>query len=253
MYYIERKMRQNTNALTNYNNMEIAQTKKRRTPLDERVLPDYTKGEEIFNMVSHIVGGAMAIAILVLCIIMAATRGNAWGVVSSCIYGVSMIDLYCMSAIYHGLKKSKAKKVMQVLDHCTIYFLIAGTYTPVALVSLREHYPVIGWVVFGIVWSLCAIATTFTAIDLKKYSLFSNICYLGMGWCIIIFIKQTWLSIGPKAFFFILAGGIAYTVGAILYGLGTKIRYMHCVFHILIIVGSFLQFWAIIFYILPTH
>ena len=225
----------------------------KRTKLDDRVLPNYTKGEEIFNMVSHIVGGAMAVVITVLCIIMAAIKGNAWGVVSSCIYGASMIDLYCMSAIYHGLPKGKAKKVMQVLDHCTIYFLIAGTYTPVALVSIRDKYPAIGWIVFGVVWGLAAVATVFTAIDLKKYKVFSNICYLGMGWCIVIFIKQTWLAIGPTAFFLILAGGIAYTVGALLYALGTKVKYMHSIFHVLIIVGSFLQFWAILFYILPTR
>ena len=223
----------------------------KRTKIDDKILPDYTKGEELFNMISHIVGAAMAVAITVLCIIMAATKGNAWGVVSSCIYGASMIDLYCMSAIYHGLPKSRGKKIMQVLDHCTIYFLIAGTYTPVALVAIRTKYPAIGWIIFGIVWGLAALATTLTAIDLKKYNLFSNICYLGMGWCIIIFIKQTLNAIGIKAFLFILAGGIAYTIGAILYGLGTKIRYMHCVFHVFIIIGSLLQFFGIIFYILP--
>ena len=163
----------------------------KRTKLDDRELPDYTKGEEVFNMVSHIVGGAFGIIALVLCIIMSATRGTALGVISSIIYGVSLIDLYAMSSIYHGLKPGKAKKVMQVLDHCTIYFLIAGSYTPVVLVAMLPVYPVIAWVLFGLVWGCAIVACTLTAIDLKKYNVFSMVCYLAMGWVVIIFIRQT--------------------------------------------------------------
>ena len=149
----------------------------KRIKLDDRELPDYTKGEEIFNMVSHIVGGALGIAAMVLCIIMAAKHGSAIGVISSIIYGITLIDLYAMSSIYHGLKPGKAKKVMQVLDHCTIYFLIAGSYTPVLLVAMMPKYPVIAWVLFGIVWGCAVVACTLTAIDLKKYNVFSMICY----------------------------------------------------------------------------
>ena len=162
----------------------------KRIKLDDRELPDYTKGEEIFNMVSHIVGGALGIAAMVLCIIMAAKHGSAIGVISSIIYGITLIDLYAMSSIYHGLKPGKAKKVMQVLDHCTIYFLIAGSYTPVLLVAMMPKYPVIAWVLFGIVWGCAVVACTLTAIDLKKYNVFSMICYLAMGWCIIFFIRR---------------------------------------------------------------
>ena len=226
--------------------------KRKRTKLADRVLPNYTRGEEIFNMVSHIVGGGFAIVYMILCIIIAALYGDAWGVVSSCVYGITMVVLYCMSSIYHGLPKGTPKKVMQILDHCTIYFMIAGTYTPVILVSIRRHYPVIAWTMFGIIWGLAAIATVFTAIDLKKYSLFSNICYLGMGWCAILFVKQTWNSIGQTAFILILAGGIAYTIGAVLYGLGKKHKYMHSVFHVLIVIGTSFQFWAIFRYVLPV-
>ena len=106
-----------------------------RTKLKDRQLPDYTKGEELFNMISHIVGGAFAIAALVLCVIMAVAKGSAWGVVGGAIYGATMILLYAMSSIYHGLKPEMAKKVFQVIDHCTIYFLIAGTYTPIMLAA----------------------------------------------------------------------------------------------------------------------
>ena len=115
-----------------------------RTKLDDRILPNYTKGEEIFNMTTHIVGGALGVVALVLCVIFAAIHGNTYGVVSSCIYGVTMILLYTMSSIYHGLSPNlKAKKVFQVLDHCSIFLLIAGTYTPFALCTLREANAII--------------------------------------------------------------------------------------------------------------
>lgn len=224
----------------------------KRTKLDDRKLPDYTKGEEIFNMVSHIVGGAFGIVALVLCIIMAAVRGNALGVICSIIYGITLIDLYTMSSIYHGLKPGKAKKVMQVLDHCTIYFLIAGSYTPIVLVALRPVYPVISWIIFGIVWGCAAIACTLTAIDLKKYNTFSMICYLTMGWCIIFFIKQTFEVLTFHGGIMLLLGGIAYTVGAVLYGIGKNHRYMHSIFHLFILLGSVLHFFVILFYALPV-
>lgn len=224
----------------------------KRTKLIDRKLPDYTKGEEIFNTVSHIVGGAFGVAALVLCIIMSAVKGTALGVICSIIYGVSLIDLYTMSSIYHGLKPGKAKKVMQVLDHCTIYFLIAGSYTPVVLVAMRPVYPVIAWILFGVVWGCAIIACTLTAIDLKKYNVFSMICYLAMGWAVVIFIKQTFEVMTVTGGILLLSGGIAYTVGSVLYGLGKKHKYMHSIFHLFILLGSVLHFFAIIFYALPT-
>ena len=195
---------------------------KKRIKLKDRTLPNYTKGEEIFNMVSHIVGGALGIAALVLCIIVAAKHHSALAVLSSIAYGVSLIVLYTMSSIYHGLKPGMSKKVMQVLDHCTIYFLIAGSYTPILLVPMREKYPVIAWVLFGIIWGCAIIACTLTAIDLKKYSLFSMVCYLTMGWAIIIFVKQTYDVMGLGGLIFLITGGVAYSIGSVLYGLGKK-------------------------------
>lgn len=222
-----------------------------RTKLIDRTLPDYTKGEEIFNMTSHIVGGALGIAALVLCIIIAAIHGNAIGVISGIIYGVSLIALYTMSSVYHGLRPGTGKKVMQVLDHCTIYFLIAGTYTPVLLVAIRPIHPAIAWILFGVVWGCAAVAIVLTAIDLKKFKAFSMTCYLVMGWCIIFFIKQTYEAVGSTGILFLVLGGLAYTIGSILYGLGSKHRYMHSIFHLFIILGSILHFFTIIFYVLP--
>lgn len=223
---------------------------KKRIKLKDRILPNYSKGEEIFNMVSHIVGGALGIAALVLCIIVAAKHHSALAILSSIAYGVSLIVLYTMSSIYHGLKPGMGKKVMQVLDHCTIYFLIAGSYTPILLVPMREKYPVIAWVLFGIIWGCAIVACTLTAIDLKKYSLFSMVCYLTMGWAIIIFVKQTYDVMGTGGLVFLITGGVAYSIGSVLYAIGKKKKWIHSVFHLFILAGSVLHFFAIYIYAL---
>lgn len=221
-----------------------------RTKLTDRILPTYTKGEEIFNMVSHIVGGAFAVTALVVCVVISALKGSAYGVVTSSIYGATMVLLYCMSSIYHGLRPGIAKKVLQVLDHCTIYLLIAGTYTPILLCAMRPVYPAIAWTVFGIEWGCAAVAITLTAIDLKQYRVFSMICYIVMGWAIIFAVVPTLEVLTLPGFLYVLGGGILYTVGAVLYGLGKKRRYMHNAFHVFVIGGSVLQFFGIIFYAL---
>lgn len=223
-----------------------------RTKLIDRRLPDYTKGEEIFNMVSHIVGGSLGIIIFALCVIKSFLNGDTYQIVGSFIYGFSMVVLYTISSVYHGLHKGTAKKVMQVIDHCSVFFLIAGTYTPITLTALREYNPFLGWTVFGFVWGITALGVTLNAIDLKKYSLFSNICYIALGWCIIMTGKHAVTALTTKGFLWILAGGIAYTIGAVLYGVAGKktVRYFHSVFHIFVVLGSFLQFIGIFAYIL---
>ena len=221
-----------------------------RTKLKDRILPDYTKGDEIFNMTSHIVGGSFGIVALVLCIVFAAIHHNGYAVVSSAIYGVMMIILYTMSSIYHGLKpQRKAKKVFQVLDHCSIFLLIAGSYTPFCLVTYREYNAVLGWTIFGIIWAIAILGITLNAVDIKKYKVFSMICYLGMGWCIIFTAKLLPKLLGIPGLVLLVSGGIAYTVGAILYGLGRKKRYMHSIFHLFILLGSILQFFCILLYV----
>lgn len=221
-----------------------------RTKLRERKLPVYTNGEEKFNMISHIVGGGFGIVALVLSVVFSAVKGNVWGVVSCAVYGASLIALYVMSSVYHGLKAGTAKKVMQILDHCTIYFLIAGTYTPLLLNPIREVSPGWAWTVFGIVWGCAALGIVLNAIDLKKYAAFSMICYIGMGWCIVVAAKVTIKAIPFVGLMFLLAGGIAYTVGAVLYGLGKKHRWMHSIFHLFVLLGSILQFICILFYVI---
>ncbi|MGN0992029.1 MAG: hemolysin III family protein, partial [Candidatus Ventricola sp.] len=205
-------------------------TKRRRTKLRDRQLPVYTKGEERFNMISHIVGGAVGVAALVLGIVVSAIHHNGYGLAGSIVYGLSMIVLYTMSSVYHGLREGTAKRVMQVLDHCTIYLLIAGTYTPILLSAMRPIDPAASWILLGVVWGLAALGITLTAIDLKKYAVFSMICYLGIGWCIVFKIGLLIQAVGWGGFWLILMGGVCYTVGAVLYGMGRTKKYMHSVF-----------------------
>ena len=224
--------------------------KNRRTPLHLRKLPDYTRGEEIFNMVTHITGGALAAAILVLSVVMAASHHNVWGVVGSAVYGGTMVVMFTISSIYHGLHHGTGKKVMQVIDHCDIYFLIAGTYTPILLSTVRPLHPGLAWTVFGIEWGACFAAAALNAVDLKKYQVPSFFCYLLMGWCIIFCVRATIEAMTLRGFLWILAGGIAFTAGAVLYVIGKKKRYMHSVFHIFVVAGCVLQFFGILFYVL---
>lgn len=224
--------------------------RRHRTPLGQRLLPNYTKGEELCNAISHTVGGALGIVVLLGCLWVSIPKGDAWGIVGGSIYGVSMIALYTVSAVYHFLRAGTAKKVMQIIDHCTIYLLIAGTYTPIVLCGLRPRFPLWGWLLFGLVWSLAALGTVFTAIDLKKYAVFSMICYIGMGWCVVLAVVPMVQALPAVGLLWLLAGGIAYTIGAVLYGLGKKYRYMHFIFHLFVLLGSVLQFVCIIKYIL---
>ena len=220
-----------------------------RTPISERRLPFYTRGEETFNFVSHVVGGGISVILLILLILRASHR-DAWAVVSATVYGVSLITVYTISSVYHGLRPERAKKILQVLDHCMIYFLILGSYLPILLCAIRPTAPAAAWILFGVILALTALAVTFTAIDLKKYRVLSMICYIGLGWCIAFAAPVARRAIPLPGQLWLLAGGVAYTFGAILYGLGRKIRYMHAVFHLFVILGSLLQFVCIFEFVL---
>lgn len=222
-----------------------------RTKLKDRELPTYTKGEEIFNMTSHIVGGALGIVALVLCVIFAAIHHNPYGVVASSIFGVTMILLYTMSSIYHGLSpKRYSKRVFQVLDHCSIFLLIAGCYTPFALCSIREVDPVSGWLIFGVIWGIAILGIVLNSIDISKFKVFSMICYLLMGWCIVFKASLLPDILGTAGLVLLVSGGVAYTVGAVIYGLGKKHKWMHSIFHMFILLGSLLQFFCILLYVM---
>lgn len=222
----------------------------KRTKLKERELPNYTKGEEIMNMVSHIVGGAIGVASLVLCVVFAAIHKDGYAIASAIVYGISAILLFTISSVYHGLKPKKAKLVLQVLDHCTIYVLIAGTYTPILLCALRKVNSTLAWVLFGIIWALAALGITLNAIDLKKYRVFSMISYLLMGWCIIITGPDIFNALNLNGTLLLIFGGVAYSIGAILYMIGSKKRYFHFIFHIFVDIGALLHFLCILLYVI---
>lgn len=218
-----------------------------RTKLRDRLLPVYSPGEERLNTLTHIVGGALAVIGALLYLRRSAPDPLA--LTGAVIYSLSMVLVYAMSSIYHGLAPGIGKKVMQILDHCAIYLLIAGTYTPILLSGFLKVYPAIGWGLLLLQWGLAAVAVTLTAIDLRRFRVFSMVCYLFMGWGIIFFLPQAMAVMTRPGFLLLLAGGIAYTLGAITFGLGKKLRWMHGVFHIFVILGSALQYFAIYLYL----
>ena len=222
----------------------------KRTKLIDRPFPNYTRGEEIFNSVSHIVGAVFGLVALISCVAVSLLHKNTWGLVGSLVYGCSLIILYSISSVYHGLPKNMGKKVMQVIDHCAVYLLIAGTYTPILLTAVRSVSPIWCWILFSIVWGLTILATVFTAIDLKRYSVFSMTCYIGMGWCFVLAGRTILEALSLPGLLWLVAGGVSYTVGAVLYGIGKKHRWMHSVFHLFVVAGSIMQFICIINYIL---
>lgn len=222
----------------------------KRTKLSERILPCYTKSEEVMNTVTHIIGGGLSCIMLACCVLKPLLFTNISDLAAAIIYGISLISVYTISSIYHGLHPGTGKKVMQIIDHCMIYFLIAGTYTPILVNSFIPVYPEIGFLLLLLEWGLGITAATLTAIDLRKYKVFSMISYIFMGWGMILFLPQALDALGHKCFFLILSGGIIYTVGAIFFAIGTKIKWMHSVFHIFVIIGSILHFIGIIQYVL---
>jgi len=208
-------------------------------------LPNYTIGEERFNMITHIVGGGMGFIALIACVIVAAFNQNVMGVISGIIYGCMVILLFTMSSVYHGLKIGQPKRVFRVLDHCTIYLLIAGTYTPILMTRFREVYPVDAWIMFGIIWGLAIIGITLTAIDRKKFMPFALFCYIGMGWAAVIRTPRLVAVLGAPFFVLIVVGGGLYTLGVIFYAVGKRRKYMHSIFHLFVNAASILHSVAI--------
>lgn len=215
--------------------------------LKDRIeIPKYSLGEEITNAILHGIGALLSIAALVLCVVFAAIHGNVYGVVSSCIYGSTLIILYTMSCLYHSFKVNNAKRVFRIIDHCSIYLLIAGTYTPFTLVTLNGT---LGWVLFGIVWGAAILGIVLNSIDINKYKLFSMILYLAMGWAVIFAFKPLINAIDRSGLYLLLAGGIVYTIGAIFYVIGKKRKYMHSIWHFFVLSGSILHFFSILLYV----
>ena len=199
-------------------------------------LPRYTLGEEVFSAVSHGVSALFAIAALALLLVFC--EKTPLKIVSVSIYGAMMVLLYTVSTIYHGLGLNKAKVVFRSLDHCTIFLLIAGTYTPITLVCLGGA---LGWTMFGVVWAAAVLGVVLNAVSVERFKRVSMVCYLAMGWVVVFAMKTSMAHVSALGFWCLLAGGIAFTVGAVLYGVGKKVPYMHSVFHLFVLAGSVLH------------
>lgn len=210
-------------------------------------IPKYTLGEELMNSITHGVGAVFGIAALVVCIVKSCIPLDGYKLASSIVFGLTTTLLYLMSCLYHALKVNKAKRVFRVIDHCTIFLLIAGTYTPYTLNTLRG---LTGWVLFGVVWGVGILGIVLNAVNLKRFAKLSVACYIILGWVVLFASKKLISSLHPTGLWLLLGGGIAYTIGAVLYGIGAKKRYFHSVFHFFCLIGTALHFFSIYFYVL---
>ena len=208
-------------------------------------IPSYSLGEELFNAISHGLGALLSIAALVLMLIRAR---NALEVTTAAIFGTSMIFLYSISCVYHALSPGlRGKKVLRVLDHCSVFLLVFGTYIPASLLGVSG---VRGWLLFGLVAFFTALGIVFTALDLERYQLAAVICQLLSGWSILMGVSNLRAAVGLQGLIWMIAGGAMYTIGAILYGIGKNRKYCHSVFHVFCLLGTFCHFWAIYKYLL---
>lgn len=214
------------------------QREQRRIQLN---LPRYTVLEEVLNAVTHGLGAALAIAALVILLVMA--PHDAKNVLCNTLYGVTLFILYIVSTLYHALGINKAKKVFRTLDHCSIFLLIAGTYTPISLLVIGGTT---GWILFGGIWGAAAGGIVLNAIDVKRFSKLSAVCYLVMGWAVVFAIGPLVQSMPVREIILMVAGGVAYTVGAVLYHIGKRIKYMHSIWHVFVLAGSILHFFTIL-------
>ncbi|MCR5505702.1 MAG: hemolysin III family protein [Bacilli bacterium] len=224
--------------------------------IDEIEIPKYSLGEEIWNAISHGLGAVFGIVATILMLIKTVPTGDPFKIVSSIVYGLSIVVLFTISCVYHSLAKNKGKKVLRILDHDTIYILIVGSYTPYTLVALRP-YNIWGWgtgvaayAIFAAVWIICIIGALFNSINIKKYAWIGWICYMLAGWTIVLAIVALWNIIGTVGSWLLLSAGIVYSVGAIIYVYGKKAKYIHTVFHFFVLAAAVLMFFSIYLFVL---
>jgi hemolysin III len=210
-------------------------------------ISQYTRGEELANSITHGIGIILAIAALVIMDVFAAKFGNAWHIVSCSIFGATLIILYTASTLYHGIPFQKTKMLLRIIDHSAIFLLIAGTYTPFTLVSLRGPW---GWSLFGAVWGIAVLGVVFQIFLLRRWQFFLVGIYVGMGLIILIAIKPLFAALSPTGLKLLVAGGAAYILGLIFYASG-RLPYSHAVWHLFVLAGSAFHFFAVLFYVIP--
>ncbi|MCR4878198.1 MAG: hemolysin III family protein [Bacteroidales bacterium] len=221
-----------------------------RTPLKDRPFPDYSRREELFNSVSHACGVVVALVLMWIAVRAAMQCGKPYALVSSVVYVSSLLVMFLVSSVYHGLPKGMPKQLMRVVDHCNIFVTIAGTYTPIMMLGVLPINPAMAWSILAVEWGVAVIGVVLNAIDLKKYAKFSMVCYLAMGWCVVISLKDTVAAMTWPGFSYILGGGVAYTIGAVLYLIGKRKPYRHFVFHLFVLLAAVIQFVGIWKYLL---
>ena len=209
-------------------------------------LIEYTLGEEIFSAITHGLGALFGVFALVYMVVVSAIHGAPWAVVSGAIYGGTLIVLFCMSTLYHAIAHRKAKLVFRVLDHTTIFLLIAGTYTPIALITLRGA---LGWVIFGVEWGVAILGIILNSISIERFKVFSMIGYVVCGWMVVIAFVPLVNSMPFSGFMYLLGGGLFYTIGLLFYKL-KNVRYMHSIWHLFVLAGSILHYFSVYLYVL---
>ena len=218
--------------------------------LGKIIIPKYSLSEELMSSISHGIGAIFSLVILITCVYVSLKHNNMYALAGSIIYGLTSFLLYIVSTLYHALKPNRAKKVFRIIDHCSIYLLIAGTYAPYCLVTLRDVSPVVGWLVLIAVWVCAVIGITFTAINMNTFKKMGMALYLIMGWVCIFSFKTLVDGISTTGLIYMIIGGVAYTVGAILYAIGKKVKYMHSIFHFFVLAASIMFYISIIKYVL---
>ncbi|QCJ42300.1 hemolysin D [Bacillus sp. S3] len=207
----------------------------------------FSRQEEVANSITHGIGALLSISALVILIVYSSLYGTVWHVVSFTIFGVTMFILYMSSTLLHSLPEGKAKDVFEILDHSSIYFFIAGTYTPFLLIVIKGT---VGWLLFGIVWGLAVAGTIFKCFFVKKYLFSSTILYVVMGWLMVFAWKPLVNTLSTEGLIYLVIGGALYTLGAIFY-VWRGFTYHHAVWHLFVIAGSTAHFFAVLFFVLP--
>ncbi|QTA38452.1 hemolysin III family protein [Thermosipho ferrireducens] len=205
----------------------------------------YSPKEEIVNAITHGIGALLSLVAIVLLVVFSSIEGNVWKIVSTSIYGFSLFVLYLFSTLYHSITHKKVKNIFEIFDHASIFILIAGTYTPFTLVTLRGT---IGWILFGIVWTLAILGIVFKVFFVKQLRITSTLLYILMGWLVVFAMKPLVSNLPEKGVYWLVIGGIFYTIGTIFY-IWRKIPYHHAIWHVIVLLGSISHFFAVFFYV----
>jgi hemolysin III len=211
-----------------------------------KTLFPYSPAEETINVLSHGFGAVSSVFALIFLIAKSISSGDKVKIISSLVYGISMLVLYTASTIYHAEKNESKRKRFKTLDHIAIFYLIAGTYTPFVLIILPNK---IGWIVFAIVWGIALLGTLLKWKYTGRFNILSTMLYVAMGWIVVFVYNPLTENLSPEGLYWLMAGGIAYTIGAIAY-VFNKLEFAHAFFHIMVLIGSFCHFWSIYHYVL---